>query len=184
MSCSCHFCWNPLVYDPFNRCFKMVPHTFNAIKGLISEGLATYYKVLLYFIYIGLFHNLAKNDIFVISGYGPFILYARQNTGLLWHTTVRPSVHASYDNISHLFPILLIGHVVTYMQCIDKRGSKWAKLFSKLSSVWLGEVAYLHDGRTDIILRFYEDGWKFANENTSIKYIGYTNVLFLWKLTL
>jgi hypothetical protein len=27
---------------------------------------------------------------------------------------------------------------------------------------------------TDIILGFFEDGWKFANENTSIKYIGYT----------
>ena len=45
-------------------------------------------------------------------------LYARQNTGLLWHTAVRPSVHASYDNISHLFPLLLIGHVVTYIVLI------------------------------------------------------------------
>ena len=44
---------------------------------------------------------------------GHSFLYARQNTGLLWHTAVRPSVHASYDNISHLFPLLLIGHVVT-----------------------------------------------------------------------
>ena len=63
-------------------------------------------------------NNLAKNDIFVISGYGPFILYARQNTGLLWHNAVHPSVHASYDNISHLFPLLLIGHVVTYIVLI------------------------------------------------------------------
>ena len=46
---------------------------------------------------------------------GHSFLYARQNTGLLWHTAVRPSVHASYDNISHLFPLLLIGHVVTYI---------------------------------------------------------------------
>jgi hypothetical protein len=38
--------------------------------------------------------------------------------GLIWHTTVRPSVHASYDNISHLFPLLLIGHVVTYIVLI------------------------------------------------------------------
>ena len=36
---------------------------------------------------------------------GHSFLYARQNTGLLWHTAVRPSVHASYDNISHLFPL-------------------------------------------------------------------------------
>jgi hypothetical protein len=28
------------------------------------------------------------------------------------------SVHASYDNISHLFPLLLIGHVVTYIVLI------------------------------------------------------------------
>jgi hypothetical protein len=28
----------------------------------------------------------------------------------------------------------------------------------------------MHGRRTDIILRFFEDGWKFANENTSIKY--------------
>ena len=45
---------------------------------------------------------------------GHSFLYARQNTGLLWHTAVRPSVHASYNNIFHLFPLLLIGHVVTY----------------------------------------------------------------------
>ena len=44
---------------------------------------------------------------------GHSFLYTRQNTGLLWHTTVRPSVHASYVNISHLFSLLLIGHVVT-----------------------------------------------------------------------
>jgi hypothetical protein len=29
-------------------------------------------------------------------------LYARQNTGLLWHTAVCPSIHTSYDNISHV----------------------------------------------------------------------------------
>jgi hypothetical protein len=35
-------------------------------------------------------NNLAKDDIFVISGYGRHsFLYARQNTGLLWHTVVR-----------------------------------------------------------------------------------------------
>ena len=49
---------------------------------------------------------------------GHSFLYARQNTGLLWHTAVRPSVHASYDNISHLFPLLLIGHLVTYIVLI------------------------------------------------------------------
>ena len=49
---------------------------------------------------------------------GHSLLYARQNTGLLWHTAVRPSVHASYDNISHLFLLLLIGHVVTYIVLI------------------------------------------------------------------
>ena len=46
---------------------------------------------------------------------GHSFVYGRQNTGLLWHTAIRPSVHASYDNISHLFPLLLIGHVVTYI---------------------------------------------------------------------
>ena len=45
---------------------------------------------------------------------GHSFLHARQNTGL-WHTAVRPSVHASYDNISHLFPLSLIGHVETYI---------------------------------------------------------------------
>ena len=70
-------------------------------------------------------NNLAKNDIFVISGYGSFIfIYARQHTGLLWHTVVRPSVHASYDNISHLFPLLLIGHVLTYIVLIKEGGSE------------------------------------------------------------
>jgi hypothetical protein len=65
---------------------------------------------------------------------GRSFLYARQNTGLLWHTAVRSSVHASHDNISHLFPLLLIVHVVTYIvQCIDKRGSKWEVWFK---SVW------------------------------------------------
>jgi hypothetical protein len=51
---------------------------------------------------------------------GHSFLYARQNTGLLWHTAVRPSVHASYDNTSHLFPLLLIGHVVTYIVLIKR----------------------------------------------------------------
>ena len=55
---------------------------------------------------------------------GHSFLYARQNTGLLWHTAVRPSVHASYDNISHLFPLLLIGHVVTYIVLIKEGGSE------------------------------------------------------------
>ena len=53
---------------------------------------------------------------------GHSFLYARQNTGLLWHTAVRPSIHASYDNISHLFPLLLIGHVVTYIVLIKAQG--------------------------------------------------------------
>jgi hypothetical protein len=53
---------------------------------------------------------------------GHSFLYARQNTGLLWHTAVRPSIHASYDNISHLFPLLLIGHVVTYMYIVLIKG--------------------------------------------------------------
>jgi hypothetical protein len=49
---------------------------------------------------------------------GHSFVYARQNTGLIWHTAVRPSVHASYDNISHLFPLLLTSHVVTYIVLI------------------------------------------------------------------
>ena len=55
---------------------------------------------------------------------GHSFLYARQNTGLLWHTAVRPSIHASYDNISHLFPLLLIGHVVTYIALIKGGASE------------------------------------------------------------
>jgi hypothetical protein len=55
---------------------------------------------------------------------GHSFLYARQHTGLLWHTVVRPSVHTSYDNISHLFPLLLIGHVVTYIVLIKEGGSE------------------------------------------------------------
>ena len=63
---------------------------------------------------------------------GHSFLYARQNTGLLWHTAVRPSVHASYDNISHLFPLLLIGHVVTYIVLI-KGGASERCDFSQFS---------------------------------------------------
>ena len=55
---------------------------------------------------------------------GHSFLYARQNTGLLWHTAVRPSVHASYNNISHLFLLLLIGHVVTYIVLIKGGASE------------------------------------------------------------
>jgi hypothetical protein len=33
-------------------------------------------------------------------------------------------VHASYDNISHLFPLLLIGHVVTYIVLIKGGASE------------------------------------------------------------
>ena len=51
---------------------------------------------------------------------GHSFLYARQNTGLIWHTAVRPSVHASYDNIS----LLLIGHVVTYIVLIKGGASE------------------------------------------------------------
>ena len=63
-------------------------------------------------------NNLAKNDIFVISGYGPFIFIRPSKYGLIMAYPVRPSVHALYDNISHLFPLLLIGHVVTYIVLI------------------------------------------------------------------
>ena len=55
--------------------------------------------------------------------------YARQNTGLLWHTDVRPSIHASYDNISHLFPLLLIGHVATHIVSI-KGGASFLMVFT------------------------------------------------------
>jgi hypothetical protein len=55
---------------------------------------------------------------------GHSFVCARQNTGLLWHTAVRLSVHASYDNISHLFPLLLIGHVVTYIVLIKGEESE------------------------------------------------------------
>ena len=55
---------------------------------------------------------------------GHSFLYARQNTGLLWHTAVRPSAHASYDDISHLLSLLLIGHIVTYIVLIKGGASK------------------------------------------------------------
>ena len=55
---------------------------------------------------------------------GHSFFYVRQNTGLLWHTAVRSSVHASYDNISHLFPLLLISHVVTYIVLIKGEASE------------------------------------------------------------
>ena len=55
---------------------------------------------------------------------GHSFLYARQNTGLLWHNTVRSSVHASYDNISHLFPLLLIGYFVTNIVLIKGGASE------------------------------------------------------------
>ena len=55
---------------------------------------------------------------------GHSFLYTHQNTGLLWHTAVRPSVHASYGNISHLFPLLLIGHVVTNIVLIKGGASE------------------------------------------------------------
>ena len=47
---------------------------------------------------------------------GHSFLYARQNTGLLWHTAVRPFVHASYDNISHLFPLLLMVYTINWFK--------------------------------------------------------------------
>jgi hypothetical protein len=37
-------------------------------------------------------NNLAKDDIFVISGYGLFIFIHPSKYGLLWHTAVRPSI--------------------------------------------------------------------------------------------
>jgi hypothetical protein len=69
-------------------------------------------------------NNLAKNDIFVISGYGPFIFIRPSKYGLIMAYPVRPSVHALYDNISHLFPLLLIGHVVTYIVLIKGGASE------------------------------------------------------------
>jgi 2-C-methyl-D-erythritol 4-phosphate cytidylyltransferase len=51
---------------------------------------------------------------------------------ILWHTVVRPSVHASYDNISHLFPLLLISHVVTYIILIKEGGSERCALQTDL----------------------------------------------------
>ena len=60
-------------------------------------------------------NNLAKNDIFVISGYGQFIFIRPSQYGLIMAyrcSSVRPHL---VDNISHLFPLLLIGHVVTYI---------------------------------------------------------------------
>ena len=55
---------------------------------------------------------------------GHSFLYVRQNTDLLLPTAVRPSIHASYDNISHLFPLLLIDHVVTYIVLIKGEASE------------------------------------------------------------
>jgi hypothetical protein len=49
--------------------------------------------------------------IWAIHFYTPVKIRAQYGIPLF----VRPSVHASYDNISHLFPLLLIGHVVTYI---------------------------------------------------------------------
>ena len=66
---------------------------------------------------------------------GRSFLYVRQNTGLLWHTAVRSSVHASYDNISHLFPLLLIVHVVTYIVLIKGGAINWFKKCSILITV-------------------------------------------------
>jgi hypothetical protein len=54
----------------------MVSHTFNAIEGLISEVFTKYYKVLLYFIYIGLF----PQRYFVPSWFGLMGLHAIQVT--------------------------------------------------------------------------------------------------------
>jgi hypothetical protein len=38
-------------------------------------------------------------------------------------------------------------------------------------SIHVSVCLLYHGGRTDIILGVFEDGWKFANENTSIKYM-------------
>ena len=78
---------------------------------------------------------------------GNSFVYARQNTCLIWHTAVRPSVHASYDNISHLFPLLLIGHVVTYIVLMKGRASEKCDLsqFGKrqyIQLIGLKNVAY------------------------------------------
>jgi hypothetical protein len=40
------------------------------------------------------------------------------------HTAVRPSIQALYDNISHLFPLLLIGHVATHIVLIKGGASE------------------------------------------------------------
>jgi hypothetical protein len=82
---------------------------------------------------------------------GHSFLYARQNTGLIWHTAVRPSVHASYDNISHLFLLLLIGHVVCVSDVLDlslvsKRFCFWPHI-THVIVLTFKEIKYLSDYR-------------------------------------
>jgi hypothetical protein len=88
---------------------------------------------------------------------GHSFLCARQNTGLLWHTAVRPSIHASYDNISHLFPLLLIGHVVTYIVLIKGGASErcemgcggggWGRIMAQLFILSYSDAVSFRDLR-------------------------------------
>jgi hypothetical protein len=97
---------------------------------------------------------------------GHSFLYARQNMGLLWHTTVRPSVHASYDNISHLFPLLLIhvGHVVTYIVLI-KGGASESCDFSQFGKRqvctinWLEKCSILITVDEQLTFNCHKGGW-------------------------
>jgi hypothetical protein len=81
---------------------------------------------------------------------GRSFAYARQHTGLLWHTAVRSSVHASYDNISHLFPLLLIGHVVTYV---------WDPNSFKIEKIAYGTASSLHFPLHIVGMFFQSPAW-------------------------
>jgi hypothetical protein len=50
--------------------------------------------------------------------YHRIFLLNKGNNQITELRTILASVHASYDNISHLFPLLLIGHVVIYIVLI------------------------------------------------------------------
>jgi len=71
------FFWNPLVYDPFDSCFKMVLHTFNAIKGLISEVFTKYCNILYI---LAFFHR----DILCRVGFGLIGLHAISSNTMSW----------------------------------------------------------------------------------------------------
>jgi hypothetical protein len=51
---------------------------------------------------------------------GHSFLYTRQNTGLLWHTAVRPSIHASYVTSQHSLVIYVIdNNLITHVDELD-----------------------------------------------------------------